>query len=144
MKKIIIVSLLLFTATTSLAKMVSVIHLPAELRDKPMVSGSKMIQKLERYAPLEVIESGSDYYKVKTRSGKVGYLHRSLTGDIKSVVVTGDICNVRTGPGTEFPIVFKAYKGNSFKVLSQEQDWVEIQGPDNKTGWIWQNLVWGE
>lgn len=144
MKKFFITTLFLLMAGSCLAEMISVTHLPAELRDQPMVSGSKVIQKLDRYAPLEVLETGADYYKVKSNSGKIGYIHRSLTGKINGVIVTAGVCNVRSGPGTEFEIVFKAKKGDNFKVLSKEKDWVNIETAQGKTGWIWQNLVWGE
>lgn len=144
MKKIFITTLLLLIAGSCLAKMISVTHLPAELRDRPMVSGSKIIQELDRSAPLEVLDTSADYYKVKTISGTTGYIHKSLTGKIKGVIVTASVCNVRSGPGTEFPIAFKAKKGDNFEVLSQEQDWVEIKTAAGKTGWIWQDLVWGE
>jgi len=144
MKKVFILALFLLVATSSLAEMLSVTHQPAELRNKSMVAGSKVIKKLDRFAPLQIVEKGTDYHKVKTADGVTGYIHKSLTGKIKTVIVTAGVCNVRTGPGTEFPIAFKAKKGNNFKVLSQEQDWIEIKTSKGKTGWIWQNLVWGE
>ncbi len=144
MKKLFITTLLLLLAGSCLAEMLSVTHLPAELRDRPMVSGSKIIQKLDRYAPLEVLESSSDYYKVKSSEGKIGYIHRSLTGKIEGVIVTASICNARSGPGTEFPIVFKAKKGDNFKVVSHQQDWVEIKALQGETGWIRQDLLSGE
>jgi len=144
MKKIFLIGLFLLFATSCLAEMISVSHLPAEVRDKAMVAGSKVLANLELYAPMEVLEAGSAYHKVKTADGKVGYIHKSLTGKTPTVVVTASVSNVRSGPGTEFPIVFKAEKGNAFKILGQEQDWVQIQSADKKTGWIWQNLVWGE
>ncbi|WP_303721640.1 SH3 domain-containing protein [Malonomonas rubra] len=144
MKKILLTGLFLLLATSCLAEMISVSHLPAEVRDKAMVSGSNVIKQLDLYAPLEVLENGAAYLKVKTADGIVGYIHKSLTTATHTVTVTADLCNVRSGPGKEFPVAFKAKKGNSFQLLAQEQKWVQVKAADDKTGWIWQDLVWGE
>ena len=143
MKKLLFLGLFLLFAVPSLAEMISVIHQPAELRDRAMVSGSKIIRQLPRYTPLEVLDSKSDYLQVKDAEGRTGYIHRSLTKKTPSVTITAGTCNVRSGPGTEFPIVFKASKDNSYKALGKEQDWVQITTVDGKIGWIWQNLIWG-
>ncbi len=143
MKKILFLGLFLLTAGPCLAEMISVIHQPAELRDRAMVSGSKIIRQLPRYTPLEVLDSKSDYLHVKDAEGRTGYIHRSLARKTPSVAITAGECNVRSGPGTEFPVVFKASKGNSYKALGKERDWVQISTVDGKIGWIWQNLIWG-
>ena len=144
MKKMLFIGLLLLMTSSAMAEMISITHQPAELRDRAMVSGSKIIRELPRYTPLELVNAGADYYQVKDVSGKTGYVHKSLTGKVPAVVVTANVCNVRTGPGTEFSIAFKAQKGQSFKILAQQQEWVQIKSNAGQTGWIWQNLVWGE
>lgn len=141
MKKAFLLGLFLLLASSCLAEMVSVKHLPAELRDRAMVAGSTIIKELPRYAPLHVLETGAAYLKVKDAAGATGYIHKSLVGKIPAVVVTSAICNVRSGAGTEFPVVFKVYKGNAFKALSKENDWIQIENSDGKVGWIWHELV---
>lgn len=143
MKKLLFLGLFLLLAAPSLAEMISITHQPAELRDRAMVAGSTIIRKLPRYTPLEVINTSADYYQVKDATGTTGYIHKSLTGKSKAVVVTANICNVRSGAGTEFDIVFKARNGDRYKVLTQEQEWIQIRNENGQTGWIWQNLVWG-
>jgi uncharacterized protein YgiM (DUF1202 family) len=143
MKKLLPLCLLLLLASPCLAEMISVIHQPAELRDRAMVSGSKVIRQLPRYTPLEVLGRHSNYFQVKNAEGKVGYIHQSLTKQTPSVTVTASSCNIRSGPGTEFSIVSRANKGDSFQVLSQEQEWIQILTEAGQIGWIWQNLVWG-
>lgn len=144
MKNFLLIALLLLLASPCLAEMISVTHQPAELRDRAMVSGSTIIRELPRYTPLEILNTSADYFQVKDVAGTTGYIHKSLTGKTPAVVVTGAICNLRSGPGTEFPVVFKAYKGASYKVIGQKQEWIQITTEDKKTGWIWQDLVWGE
>ena len=142
MKRLLFLSLLLLIAAPVAAEMVSVIHQPAELRDQPLVARTKVLSDLSRYTPLEVLDNKSDYYKVKDYRGQIGFIHRSLVGKIGSLVVTAGICNIRSGPGTNHPIAFKAIRGNSFRALSKQGEWIEIAG-NGKTGWVWQNLTWG-
>ena len=142
MKRFLFLSLLLLMAAPVAAEMVSVIHLPAELRDQPLVARTKVITELSRYTPLEVLGSESDYFKVKDYRGQVGFIHRSLVGNKDSLVVTASSCNVRSGPGTDHPVIFTATRGQSFRALSKQGEWIEIT--DNGTiGWIWQKLTWG-
>ncbi|NOY13400.1 MAG: SH3 domain-containing protein [Deltaproteobacteria bacterium] len=108
-----------------------------------MVAGSKVIRQLPLYTPLEVLGSRSNYFQVKDADGRTGYVHQSLTGKTPSVIVTASISNVRSGPGTEFPVVFKAVRGNCYKTVAKQQEWVQITTEAGQTGWIWQNLVWG-
>jgi SH3-like domain-containing protein len=142
MKRFLFLSLLLLMAAPAAAEMLSVIHLPAELRDQPLVARTKVLSELSRHTPLEVLGSASDYYKVKDYRGQVGYIHRSLVGKKASLVVTASLCNVRSGPGTEHPVVFKATRGQSFRALSKQGEWIEIT-ENGATGWIWQKLTWG-
>lgn len=143
MKKFLFLCLFLLLTSNCLAEMISVIHQPAELRNRAMVSGSSILRQLPRYTPLEVLGSQSDYLQVKDADGRTGFIHRSLTGTAPSVTVTATTCNVRSGPGTEFQIAFKTAKGASFKVIAQELEWLQIRNATGQTGWIWQNLVWG-
>jgi len=143
MKKIFLLGLFLLLASTCLAELVSVKHLPAELRDRAMVSGSSIVKELPRYAPLQILESGAAYLKVKDASGTTGYIHKSLVGSTPAVIVTAGAANVRSGAGTEFDILFTANRGESFKMTGKQQDWVQIETAAGQRGWIWQNLVWG-
>jgi len=143
MKRFLFLALFLLIATPVTAEMLSVIHQPAELRSQPQVARAKILADLPRYAPLEVLETAAEYYKVKNSRGQVGYIHRSLVGKQDSLVITADVCNIRSAPGTEHPIAFKAVQGNSFRALSKQGEWLEIVDAQGNTGWVWQKLTWG-
>ena len=143
MKKFLFLALFVLLAVPAAAEMVSVIHQPAELRAKPLVARSRILGSLARYTPLEVLGSESEYYKVKDFSGQTGYIHRSLVGKSDSLVITGSVCNVRSGPNTEQPIVFKATRGEGFRAISRHGEWIEIRNAKGNAGWVWQNLTWG-
>ena len=144
MKKLVILALLLCFAAPCLAEMLSIAHQPAELRDRAMVAGSAVIRQLPLYTPLEIVQRGAEYHQVKTVDGLVGYIHKSLTTTNRSAVVTAPICNVRSGPGTEFSVAFKASRGDRFPISNRQADWIQVKTVAGISGWIRQDLVWGE
>ncbi len=65
----------------------------------------------------------------------------SVTG---TVTVTGNTVNIRTGPGTNFPVVTKVNKGTTLTVKEQAFGWYKVVLPDGTTtGWIASWLVSG-
>ncbi|SCM82070.1 conserved hypothetical protein [uncultured Sporomusa sp.] len=61
-----------------------------------------------------------------------------------TVTVTGNTVNIRTGPGTNFPIVAKVNRGAMLTVKEQAFGWYRVVLPDgNTTGWIASWLVTG-
>ena len=143
MKKLSILCLLLLLASSCLAEMISVIYQPAELRDHPLVAGSQVLAQLSRYTPLELVGSEGEYLKVKDVNGLTGYLHRSLTGKIDCLVINVDLCNIRSGPGTNHPPAFRATRGTGFRIIGKEGDWLNILDAEGRIGWVAQKLTWG-
>lgn len=64
----------------------------------------------------------------------------------KTVTISEDIVNVRSGPGTSYSIVTKVKKGDSFQVLDQGGDWYRIALNNKETGWVagWLVVLRGE
>lgn len=50
--------------------------------------------------------------------------------------INGTGVNVRTGPGTNFPIVSKIEKGTKVTIKEQAFGWYKVVFADGKTGWI--------
>jgi N-acetylmuramoyl-L-alanine amidase len=50
-------------------------------------------------------------------------------------VINADDVNIRSGPGTEFEAIGQADSGESYPLVSQDGDWIEIQ-LENDTGWV--------
>lgn len=65
-------------------------------------------------------------------------------GPIAEVIPKG--VNVRKGPGTSFPIVAGAFKGEKLIVLGRNQDctWWLVRTPKDKIGWVSQDLLKSE
>ena len=83
-----------------------------------------------------VLESGDDYYSKYPDLKKVDWLQQS-------VKILGDVVNVRSGPGTEYEIIYKAKKDQIMTSISQKGDWYEVKIDETgvKTGWIYAKLV---
>lgn len=49
--------------------------------------------------------------------------------------------NVRTGPGTSFPVLTQVEMGTILTVLAIDNNWLHVQLPDRRTGFIFSHLV---
>ena len=60
------------------------------------------------------------------------------TPEPEPVAVSSTTINVRSGPGTAYPVVSSLESGSNALVLAQNQDgsWWQIQLPGGKTGWV--------
>lgn len=56
-------------------------------------------------------------------------------------LVTGSVVNVRTGPGTEYPLVTQVKQGDAVPILGESDDWYRIQTKDGYQGWVANWLV---
>ena len=55
--------------------------------------------------------------------------------------VTTDNANVRTGPGTNYPVAMELFQGYPLKVLKQQGEWYKITDYEKDTGWIHDSIV---
>lgn len=101
-----------------------------------------VIWKVERYYPVIVLEKKDKWYKFEDFEGDKGWIHNSLLDKTKTIVVKKKNCNVRSGPGTAFPVVFRAKQGVPLKCLKSQEAWLNIQHADGDTGWIHNSLTW--
>ncbi len=53
-----------------------------------------------------------------------------------TAVVTGSVVNVRTGPGTNFPVVVKVKKGDKVTLKEQAFGWYQVLLADGTKGWV--------
>ena len=57
------------------------------------------------------------------------------------VTINADYINVRGGPGLEFPLVKKIYRGEVYPVVSESNQWIEIMLGSGTTGWVAEWLI---
>lgn len=58
-----------------------------------------------------------------------------------SVTIATDTVNVRGGPGLSYPLVKQAKRGESYSIVKEKDDWIEIQLSFGRTGWVVNWLV---
>lgn len=113
----------------------------ANIRQGPGTSYD-ILWRVEKYYPVIVKERKGDWVKFEDFEKDQGWIHESLLNSTQTVVVKENNCNVREGPGTNYPVLFKAQKGVPFKALETKDNWVRIKHADGDTGWIYKPLVW--
>jgi SH3-like domain-containing protein len=150
-KRLIVVlwfaSLLLLTASAAWAQMLSVNGNDVNMRSGPGTK-YKVMWELGNGFPLIVLKRSGKWYRVRDFEGTIGWVHRDVVGKNPSMIVkvhkkSKKRVNVRSGPGTKYRIVAKAYYGVVFKTLQQKNGWVKIQHEKGVTGWVKRSLLWG-
>ena len=129
------------------ARMVSVAGEDVNLRSGP---GTQYAIKWKYGSglPLQVIKEQGDWVKVEDFENDSGWLHKDLVSDTGHMVVKvnknkDQKINIRSGPGTNYKIVGKAYYGVVFKTIKQEKGWAQVKHESGITGWVKRSLLWG-
>lgn len=55
--------------------------------------------------------------------------------------VTTDNANVRTGPGTKYPVAMELFQGYPLLVLKQKGEWYKVSDFEKDSGWIHDSIV---
>ncbi len=98
--------------------------------------------------PLKVIKEKGNWLNVLDFENDTGWLHSSLTNESGHMIVNVNKgndrkINIRSGPGTNFKIVGKAYYGVVFKTIKQQNGWALVKHESGLEGWIKRSLLWG-
>lgn len=131
----------IFYSSVTLAQRLTVKTDIANIRSGPGINYDVLWQ-VEKYHPLMVLNKNGQWYHFRDFEGDEGWIHRSLLGEIPSVITKSEKCNVRSGPGTGYKILFTVEKGIPFRVLARKENWIRIQHADGDKGWIHKSLVW--
>lgn len=62
-------------------------------------------------------------------------------GAAEEGVVTGNVVNVRSGPGLNYQVVTKTEAGQGLSVVNKSGEWLQVRLYNGKEGWIRQDLV---
>ena len=102
----------------------------------------KVLWKLEKYHPLQIIKKSGSWYYFRDYEGDNGWIFKNILSKESSVIAIKNKCNVRSGPGTNFDIVFTIEKGVPLKILDRKKEWIHVRHSDGDKGWIHKMLVW--
>jgi SH3-like domain-containing protein len=147
--KIILPLLLLsvFFLSPAYAKMKSINGEKVQLRSGP---GTKYSAKWE-YGdgfPLRVLTQKGSWVKVKDFENDTGWVFKKYLTSKPHLIVKVNKgkkkkVNIRSGPGTRYKTVGKAYYGVVFETLEQKKGWAKVKHESGLTGWIKRSLLWG-
>lgn len=98
--------------------------------------------------PFIIIGNNGNWYKIKDFENDVGWIYKPLTNKTPHMIVkanrgTGKQINIRSGPGTNYKTVARAYYGVVFKTIDKKNGWVKVEHDSGTTGWIKRTLLWG-
>ena len=127
---------------TAWAERLSVNADKANIRSGPGTEKYDVLWEVERFHPLDVIRTQGEWVFFRDFEGDEGWIHGSLLGKTATVITRSDMVNIRSGPGTQNDIVFKAERGVPFQVVKRQGDWIHIRSGAGDEGWIHKNLVW--
>lgn len=133
--------------TSAYAKMNSIKGDKVQLRSGP---GTKYSSKWE-YGdgfPLKVLTRKGSWVKVQDFENDTGWVYKQFLASTPHMIVKVNKgkkrkINIRSGPGTKYRVVGKAYYGVVFKTLKQEKGWAQVKHQSGLTGWIKRSLLWG-
>lgn len=140
-------SLVILFSSFSFAEMLSVNSDSVNLRSGP---GTNFDVKWEygKGFPLQVVTKKGDWVKVSDFEKDSGWIYKPLLTRKGHMIVKvfknqNKKVNIRSGPGTKYRIVGKAYYGVVFETLEQKNGWARIKHETGLVGWIKRSLLWG-
>jgi len=98
----------------------------------------KTVTTLQGGADILILETKSDWHRVKTSDGKTGWVIRSLIDEqqLEQIVITTDKAALRKGPGENYKKFVILIKGKTFTLISERGNWYNILLPDGNNGWV--------
>jgi len=140
---ITVFTLFLTTLSTagSAAEYVSVKKDGVNIRSGPSTN-DKIIWQIFESFPLQILERQGKWAHVVDYEGDKGWIYETLISSKKTVIVTVDTGNMRSGPGTDDPVIATVKKGVVFDALEMKDDWIKVRYKDELTGWMYNNLLW--
>jgi len=139
---VLILCIIPVLAGTAWAERMSVKAGKANIRSGPGTDKYEVLWEVERYYPVEVVRKQDGWVFFRDFEGDKGWIHGKLLGKGVTVITRTDLVNIRSGPGTQHDIIFKAEKGVPFQVLKRQGDWIHIRSTEGDDGWIHKKLVW--
>lgn len=139
--------LLLALYTTSFAEMKSTNGEKVSLRTGP---GEQYNVKWEfgNGFPVRILSKKGQWAKVQDFENDSGWVNTAMLNNDPHVIVKvnkgkNKKINIRSGPGTKYSVVGKAYYGVVFEKKEQNKGWVKVKHESGLEGWIEKTLVWG-
>ncbi len=98
--------------------------------------------------PVKILSKKGNWLQIQDFENDKGWIHSSLLSKESHVIVKvnkgkNKQINIRSGPGSKYKVVGKAYYGVVFKKTKQQQGWINVKHESGLEGWIESSLLWG-
>lgn len=138
---------LLFFSSSAMAEMRSINGEKVNLRTGPGDEHNVKWEYGNGY-PVKILSHKGNWLQVQDFENDKGWIHSSRLSKESHVIVKvnkgkNKQINIRSGPGTKYKIVGKAYYGVVFKKTKQQQGWINVKHESGLDGWIESKLLWG-
>ena len=138
---VIILSIIISASAAMAADRYAVVGEIANIRSGPGTN-FEILTQAEKFYPVDIIERTGNWYQVVDFEDDVGWIHKSMVQKMPSVITVQPKCNIRSGPGMKFNIIYITKEGVPFKTIKKKGNWIHIQHSAGHKGWIHKSLVW--
>lgn len=138
---VIILTLVICSGTAFSQQRMSVTSKIANIRSDAGTS-SEVLWQVEKFHPFLILEKKGQWRRVRDFENDEAWIHKSLLGNVKSVITIKEKCNIRSKPTTKSSILFTAERGVPFRVITTKGKWLKVEHVDGDVGWIYKTLVW--
>ena len=115
----------------------------ALMYDAPSIK-AKPLFVASRYYPVEVIVQLDNWTKVRDVAGDLAWVEKKDLSDMRTVLVTAALADVRERPEDDAPLVFQARQGVALQLVELGAGpWVKVRHRDGQTGYVRADQVWG-
>jgi len=100
-----------------------------------------------RYTPLKRLGKQSGWYQVENVDRDKHWIREDLvTTAYPCVVIQHDFANLRSGPGTQYPVkgAGRGVKHLAFRLVKTQADWLQVEDAEGDRVWIHAPLTWGQ
>jgi SH3-like domain-containing protein len=92
--------------------------------------------------PVEIVAEFDTWRKIRDSEGEEGWVHSSLLSSRRTIMVTGQVRDLRRTPSPDARVVLRAEPGVIGRLFDCEENWcrIEIEG---RRGWLQRDDFWG-
>ncbi len=111
--------------------------------DAPSVRATRLFVAA-KFTPVEVMVSLDQWTKVRDQAGDLVWVEKKALSELRTVVVTVPVAELRASAADQAPVVFKAQQGVALELSELAgAGWVKLRHRDGQSGYLRVNQVWG-
>jgi SH3-like domain-containing protein len=110
------------------------------IRSGPSTKNDVLWEVFKGY-PVEILKREGDWALVRDFENDKGWIYSNLLSDNRTMIVTVETANMRSGPDKDDKIVATVKKGVVFTPLEQRGNWIKLQYKKDITGWMYNTLL---